>query len=329
MGRPRKKDNGLPPCVEEKHGSLYYVKRGKWTFLGRGRATGLKAYAERFESPGQGLDGLVDRTLEKIRPNLASSTIKQYTLAGKMLKSIFAEFSDPRAVMPRHIVALRMGLAATPNMANRVLSFARQVFDHALEEGLIDINPAIGVNRLAEKKRTRLVSRDELSAIYTHSGPRLQVIIDLLVRTGQRINDVLSIRRADITDDGIYFTQQKTGAKVLVPWTPELREVVARARGLFGNIVALTLLHNRRGKRPDYSTVKIQWGKACKAAGVANATLHDLRAVAATIGRQQGKDATALLGHTSARQTERYLRDRVHRIAEGPSFGHLLDKAIK
>jgi integrase len=329
MGRPRKNNTHLPRCVYPKHGAFYYVKRGKWEWLGDNLVAALKAYAERFEAPRQGLDGLINRTLEKLRPNLSKSTLTQYRIAAQRLKKLLREFGGPGEVTPRDIVEIRAGMRDTPNMANRILSFTRQVFDQALEEGIIESNPAIGVKRLPEKKRDRLVSRNELEAIYEHAGPRLRVIIDLLIRTGQRINDVLSIRRGDITAEGIYFHQQKTGAKVLVPSTPELEEVIARAKALHGNISALTLLHNRRGKRPDYSTVKIQWDKARKAAGVENATLHDLRAVAATVGRQQGKDATALLGHTSTRQTERYLRDRMPKVAEGPSFGRLIDISKK
>lgn len=329
MNRPRVHDQHLPRNVYLRHGAYYYVKGGKWTNLGRTLAVALTEYARRFESPANGLEALIDRTLEKLAPNIAVNTRKQYAIAGAKLKKVFREFGDVSEVKPVHIAQLRAGMSAKPNMANRVVSVARQVFDQALEEGLIESNPALGVKRLTEKKRDRLVTLEELMRIYAHAGERLQVIIDLLVRTGQRINDVLSIRRADITDAGIYFRQQKTGSKVLIPMTSELDEVITRAKHLNGNIRALTLLHNRRGKRPDYSTVKIQWDKARTAAGVEDVVLHDLRAMAATWSRRQGLNPTALLGHTSAQQTVRYLRDREATVASGPSFGRLIDKDAK
>ena len=34
MNRPRKKDRHLPACVFQRHGAIWYVKRGKWTRLG-------------------------------------------------------------------------------------------------------------------------------------------------------------------------------------------------------------------------------------------------------------------------------------------------------
>jgi integrase len=329
VNRPRKKDRHLPRCVYFRHGAYYYVKHGIWHPLGTSLANALGKYARNFEQPGGGLDDLIDRTLQKLKPDISASTLGQYEVAARKLKKFLREFGDAAQVTPRDIVEIRTGMRDTPNMANRVLSFARQVFDLALEDGSCESNPAIGVKRLHEKKRDRLPTREELVAIYNCAGPRLQVIIDLLLRAGQRVNDTLRIRRSDLTDQGIEFRQQKTGAKVLVRWTPELEEAVARAKGLYGVITALTLLHNRRGKAPDYSTVKLQWEKACTAAGVEDVQLRDLRAMAATWAKRQGMDATLLLGHTSAAQTLRYLRDRDHKVAEAPSFGQLLDKGMK
>lgn len=329
MNRPRKKDRHLPRCVYFRHGAYYFVKGGAWHQLGKSMPVALAAYARRFQQAGGGLDDLIDRTLAKLRPSLSPNTVKQYEYAAGKLKKLLREFGSASEVTPRNIVEIRTGMRATPNMANRVLSFGRQVFDQALEEGSIEVNPALGVKRLPEKKRDRLPEREELERIYEKAGPRLRVIVDLLLRAGQRVEDTLGIRRTDLTDEGIRFRQDKTDAKVLVRWTPELREVVERAKALYGNIVALTLLHNRRGKPPDYSTVKIQWDKARKAAGVQDVQLRDLRAVAATWAKRQGKDATLLLGHATAQTTRRYLRDRDYQPADPPSFGHLLDKRGK
>ena len=208
-------------------------------------------------------------------------------------------------------------------MANRCLSVLRQVFDYALEEQLIASNPAVGIKRHREHKRNRLLALTEYQAIHAAADPRLQVIMDLCIRTGQRITAVLRISRADLLEEGIRFPSHKTDAKCVVRWTPELRSVVERAKALHQNLRALTLLHNRRGKAPVYSTVKIQWNKACERAGVNDARLHDLRALAATWAKRQGKNPTELLTHTSPSQTQRYLRGREEPLVDGPSFEQL------
>lgn len=334
MNRPRKKDRHLPACLYFKNSSYWFVKRGKWTNLGKSLQVALSRYARDYaRAGGGGLDSLIDRAFDSLASRkaepLSKNTLSQYRIAARKLKKLLRDFDDPKDVTGRDIVDIRRGMRDTPNMANRVLSFTRQVFDFALEDGLIDSNPAVGVKRLGEKHRDRLPAIEELERIYAKAGPRLQVIMDLLLRAGQRVRDTLNIKRSDITDEGIRFTQQKTGKKLLVKWTPELREVVDRARALYGNIVALTLLHNRRGKAPDYSTVKIQWSAACKAAGVADVQLRDLRAVAATWAKRQGKNATLLLGHSSANTTRIYLRDRDFEPVDGPDFGQLLDNRTK
>lgn len=325
MSRPREHDIHLPRNVYLRHGTYYYVRCGRWTPIGKTLREAMARYATMHEQPTGGMSDLIDLAMTHIRGRVSANTAKQYERASRHLKKWLVEFS-PADVKPKDVAAMKLKLAATPNWANRCISLLRQVFDFALEQQLVETNPVVAIKRLPEKKRERLLSIDEYRQIYDAAGPRLQVIMDLCVRTGQRIGDVLTIHRTDLTDEGIRFQQEKTGAKVTVAWTPELRAVVDRAKTLNGNIRALTLLHNRRGKPPDYSTVKIQWDKARSAAGVPDARIHDLRAVAATWARKEGKNATALLAHSSAAQTARYLRDKESPVAEGPSFNGLLNR---
>lgn len=328
MNRPRKKDRHLPRCVYRKHGAYWLVRKGKWSKLGTDLNTALAAYAALYEAPKGGMAELIEEAFLQMQPKLKPATVRQYRQAAKKLKKMLVEFA-PDQVQPVHAARIKKAMAKTPNMANRVISFARQVFDYALEEERVTSNPFGGIRRHSERKRDRLVYADEFTAIYKHAGPRLQVILDLLRLTGQRITAVLKIRRSDLVEDGIRFPHHKTETKRIVKWSAELREAVDRAKTLNGNVSALTLLHNRRGKAPDYSTVKIQWDKARKAAGVEDVRLHDLRAVAATEAKKQGKNPTELLGHTSEQQTKRYLRGKEEPIVEGPSFRRPIDTATK
>jgi integrase len=128
--------------------------------------------------------------------------------------------------------------------------------------------------------------------------------------------DVAGIKTADISDDGIMFRQQKTGAELLVAWTTELRDAVAAARALKPNALRPSYLF---GFKPlTYAMIRKRWVKARTAAKIPDATVHDIRAMAATDARAQGIDAQALLGHTDAKTTRIYLRDRVVPIVAGP-----------
>ena len=329
MSRPRKRDKDLPACVYRKHGAFWYVKNGRWTRLGDNLVRALEAYARLVTVPSSGgMVALIDAAMIEMRRSIKPTTAKQYEVAARKLKTMLVEF-EPHQVTSRHVAQIKVRLAASPNMANRCMSVLRQVFAYALENQLVNSNPVIGVARYEERKRDRYLTDAEFAAIYAQALPRLQVIMDLCYLTGQRISDVLAIRQSDLTDAGISFRQGKTDEKLTVRWTPELRAVVERAKGLRGNIVAMTLLHNRRGKRPDYSTVKIQWSAACAKAGVVDAHLHDLRAKSLTDAKRQGKDATALAGHRSASMTARYIRLRESPEVEGPSFRQPIDSSGK
>lgn len=328
MNRPRKARGPYPPCFYFKHGAYWLVKANKWTRLGSDLGLALAEYARMVGSKKLGgMSALIDTTLKAITPRLAASTADQYTYAAEVLKRKLRQF-EPHEVKAKHVFGIRDSLKSTPNMANRVLSFLRQVFDREVERQRLDSNPCVGVPRLPEAKRTRLLTDKEWRAIHDKAGPRLKVIMQLQYLTGQRIGDVLSIRRSQLTDDGIVFQQQKTGARLLVRWSPDLRAAVAAANAL-SSVQALTLLRGRDGGAPDYRSVADQWAKACAAAGVKDAKPNDGRAKSATETKRQGKSAQKLLGHTTEANTGRYLRDKEIPEAEGPSFRQGLDVGQK
>lgn len=324
--RPRKSDRHLPRCVYLRHGSYYWVSDGKWHPLGRDLATALAEYGRRIETPNGSMPELIERAYAHHlkTERLASSTARQYRQAADILKRKLTEFS-PEQVKSRHVSSIQESLAETPNMANRVVSFLSTVFGYAVRWQLVDGNPCTGIDRLREGKRQRYITDAEFEAIRAQAGPRLQVIMDLQYLTAQRIDDVLTLRRADITEAGILLKPTKTknssGVRMLLRWSPDLRSVVERANRLNGNVRALTLLQGRGGKAPDYRTVALQWQKAAKAAGVSDTRPNDLRAKALTDANRQGRNPRALAGHATEAMTQRYLRQHDIPEVDGPSFG--------
>lgn len=319
MTRNRKKDRHLPACVYQKHGAFFLVKNGRWTRLGSTLTEALTEYARLQEKPTGGMAKLIDDALKEMWPKLKPNTRKGYEGAAKKLREMLADFS-PTQVKPKHIAGIKVALKATPGMANRCLSVLRSVFALAVEWQIVESNPCIGIRRHIEAKRDRFLTDAEVEAIKRAGSPRLACLIDLLYLTGQRVGDVLAIRLADITAEGIAFKQAKTGARLLVSWTPDLRDVVERAKTLGGDIRHLTLFHTRFGRIPAYKTVSDEWLAACGKAGVENAHIHDLRAKSLTHARRQGLDATALAGHTSKAMTERYIRQRETPVVVGPAM---------
>lgn len=312
------------PCVYLKHGAYWLVKRGKWTRLGTGLEESLAAFGRMQETPKGGMPDLIDRSLKVHLVNKAATTKEQYKHVAAILKRKLAQFA-PEQVKPKHIAAIMDSMIESPNMANRLLSFTRKVFDNAMRWEEVEMNPCAGAKRYKEGARTRRLTIGEWWAIYDQAGPRLRVIMKLQYLTGQRIGDVLRIRRSQFTDVGIDFKQQKTGNRLTVKWSPELRQAVAEALELHGGTPALTLFLGRGGKAPDYRSVLLQWHTACKAAKVEDALPNDQRAQSASDAKLQGKDATGLLGHRNKAMTDRYLRDRNPEAFDGPTLRQALD----
>lgn len=323
--RARKKDRDLPAKVYRKHGAFYYVHQNKWERIGSTLEEALEAYARKVKaaSTGAGMPKLIDDVLKQLGSKLKPNTLMQYEAAGRRLKEILAEF-EPNQVKSKHVAAIKNSMATTPNMANRVVSFLRTVCTYGVEWQLMDSNPCVGIRRFDEKKRDRYLTDAELAAILAVSTENMRVIYLMAYLTAQRINDVLSIKLADISDAGIAFKQQKTDKRLIVAMTPDIKDTIARTKALPRSARGLTLFTTKRTCKPViYETVKEQFRKACERAGVKDATLHDLRAKSITDAKKQGHDPQKLAGHSDARMTERYIRLREIDIATGPALAKI------
>ncbi|MBJ2217451.1 tyrosine-type recombinase/integrase [Pseudomonas sp. MF7453] len=323
--RPRKKDRHLPACMYQKHGAYYLVRKGKWVRLGTEFQASLAEYAMLLDKRSMGgmpklIDDALDHMRTRTKPALKPNTLKQYEAAAERLKENFADF-EPREVLQRHVVALKLHMADTPNMSNRVISVLRAVFNYALEQQIVDSNPCNGVRRHQEHRRDRYVTHGEFQAICDNSSDNMRVIYEMCYLTGQRIGDVLAIRLADISPEGIVFKQEKTSARLLVQMTPDLEELIARVKALPRKIRGLTLFCSPRGGKPvHYGSVKDAFATSCKKAGVTDASLHDLRAKSLSDTDDQGNDAQKLGGHTDAKMTQRYLRLRKINVGLPPTM---------
>jgi integrase len=96
--------------------------------------------------------------------------------------------------------------------------------------------------------------------------------------------------------------------------------VIERAKALPKKVRGMTLFCGRSGRPVDYGSAKDAFARAREAAGVADVTIHDLRAKSLTDADAEGKDAQKLGGHTDARMTARYLRGKMPTVATAPTM---------
>lgn len=303
----------------QKHGAYWYVKGGKWRKIGVDLHSALTEYARIVAAPTDGMPALIDEALPILTRNVSESTRKQYEYCAALLRESFADFY-PAQVRHGDVVEMLDGYSDRKALANRLLTVLKLVFQWALDRGRVEANPCVSVKRFAQKSRDRLITPAEYAAIYEKCPPWLQCVMDLCYLTGQRIGDILKIERHHLQDDGIYFEQQKTGKRLVVEWTPDLRAVTDRAASLISEgLRTRYLIAGRAGNIRLGSNVWRVFKDAAISAGASDVTLHDLRAMSGTDAESQGIDPTALLGHSDTRTTRIYLRDKRPKLVKGPT----------
>jgi integrase len=90
-----------------------------------------------------------------------------------------------------------------PVASNRVRSTLSGFFSWAMSEGIdgLENNPVLNTNKSEEKPRERVLKDHELRTIWKHAGnDHYGAIIKLLMLTGQRADEIASLRWSEITE---------------------------------------------------------------------------------------------------------------------------------
>ena len=107
-----------------------------------------------------------------------------------------------------------------PIMANRTLALVRKMFNFAIDEELLHVNPAQRVKRLApERPRDRVLTEDEIRQVWSVLDAESALIasaVRLMLLTAQRSGEVLSMRWKDVdllsrvVDDTVSSRQERS-----------------------------------------------------------------------------------------------------------------------
>lgn len=324
MGRRRTNNLGLPPHMHLKHGAYYFVGRDKkWIRLSEDKALALSKWAELegetpfsndMEKPIKGSVGeLISRYMIEIAPRKAASTYKGNKIEAENLKKVFNKVQT-HAVLPSHIAKyLDKRGQTSPIRANREISLLSHIFSYGMRWGALNSNPCRGVAKHKEKGRDRYITDSEFQGVKSIASGLIAAVMDFAYITALRKGDILSLKLEQITDEGIWIKQSKTGAKQLYQWSAGLYEVINRAKALNQSLRATHLFCTRQGNpysdagfKAMWNRVQVKWAEL----GGARFTFHDIRAKALTDAKNLGMDAQTLAGHSSATMTEHYIKQR-------------------
>jgi integrase len=224
-------------------------------------------------------------------------------IAGELKPRDFGPFIQERAGRKGEVQRVRQ-LAVLSAAFTYAVSFAY----------ILDRNVLRDVKRPKRPPRDRLIEDWEFAAIRAQAPLRVQLMMDLALRLGQRQGDLLDLKWADLKDGSVHLQQSKTGKRLAIEITSELKRIFGQCWMLpnRGDYV----ITRRCGGRYTSEGFRALWQRTMNAycrRGGKRATFHDIRALCATKCKSP-EEAMKLLGHTNISMTLRVYRRGVERV---------------
>ena len=219
-------------------------------------------------------------------------------------------------------------LADRPTMRSHAYSLLRTIFTSAVNEELLDANPAriVGAGRAKRVHKIRPASVDELAVLTEAMPDRLQLMVTLASWCALRFGEIVELRRGDIDlgQEVIRIRRAATRIKgtyiVTTPKSDAGVRDVAIPPHIIPAIEAHLAEHVDRsrdslifpadgGGHLQPSTLSRYWYRARHAAGRDDLRWHDLRHSGAVLAAATGASLAELmarLGHSTPQAAMRY-----------------------
>ena len=342
--RARKPENrGLPPNLYT-HPSGYRYRRPdqSYVYLGHDRGKAIEA-AKAANAHYAALNPVLDRivgsksiSLAEVINDFIEEKLKTMKIAEKTRRNrkwVLSKFGRekvsqiPVAEVTTRDLYLHMTSLKSDWLRQLHRSLLHQVFNFAIQSGLIKTNPVTPLDRPEAVRSRQRLTHEVFFAIRDESPVWLRNMMDLQLQTLQRPGDVLSLRWSELTPTSIKLTQQKTGKRLELLIEPPLREVLNRCRD---DVLSPFIVHRLPEKaRPSHMRAKArvhhtqvlleqaerEFAEARTRTELFTAedsppTLHEIRSLGAALYRQARvpeEHIQRLLGHVDPQMTRLYL----------------------
>ncbi|MBX4335572.1 tyrosine-type recombinase/integrase [Bartonella raoultii] len=241
---------------------------------------------------------------------LAKATKKQKELI--LMKVCDSVGNMPyQAIDKKHIIAGVERRKETPAMARNFLKALNGLFNWAIEQGLLETNPTVGVKRpaLNNKDGFAVWTEEDVEKYYQRwsHGTHERVWIDVLLYTGLRRGDAVRIGWKDVKDDIIHLRTEKSKFQtdVFLPILPELAETLK-----IGPVGEETFICSKTNQKFIKESFGNAFRDACNAAGIKKSA-HGLRKLAATRAANSGATVSqlkAIFGWTEDKMASLYTK---------------------
>ena len=210
------------------------------------------------------------------------------------------------------VVAWFAALRTTPVAADRSMPILSVIMREAEATGLRPegSNPCRGIRRYRRKGRERFLSDQEVRRLsrvlsaHEERSPLPVAAIRLLLLTGCRKGEILTLRWSDYREGHLFLRDGKTGPRTVWLSSPARRILDGLGKS------DPWVFPRRRGKGPRHSFWLHEfWNRVRTEAGLADVRIHDLRHTHASIALKHGESVLAiarLLGHRSPETTLKY-----------------------
>jgi integrase len=340
-------------CFYRHKGELRRYTLGAFPQLGLGDAR--ETAKEIFHRAAKGEDPATEkkreRKAETVR-DLAHRYLDEHAKAKKrswkadrniLKKDLISRFGTRKAVeiTRRDMLDMLKAIKArgASIQANRTLEIVRKLYNWAIGEDLVESNPCDHVGKLSpENQRTRVLTGEEIRILWTALGnrpPLVAAAYRLMLATGQRSIEVLGARHEEIGVDGWWTIPagrvknktehrvwlNETARRVLADLEPHGREVVAVLNAEMEPKARAWIFPSRDGEHLRY--LHKTHGRLCKASGLTDFRIHDLRRTAASHMAAAGISrltVAKVLNHKEREITATY-----DRYGYGPEIQYALD----
>ncbi len=207
--------------------------------------------------------------------------------------------------------------------ATRTIRLFSSILSYAVDMGVIERNPALGVRLAPGGQRHRFLSPEELrrlggvldQPVNSLTAGTAATIIRLLILTGARRGEIEGLKwsEVDFNFGMLRKKTSKTGAKV-IPLARVAVEILGEQRRWVDRS-QIWVFPACRGEG-HFDGLNKEWHRIRKLAGIEDVRIHDLRHTFASVGAGGGVGLPligGILGHRQASTTQRYAH-----LADGP-----------
>lgn len=255
------------------------------------------------------------RILRHIIPLMGHRKVKDITRADiiTVMKDIMA--GKTRAVVKTEKLRGKAIVRGGPGTARRTVGLIGGILTYAVNAGIIERNPAHGVQRPKGNVRDRRLSEAEYltlgemlrTAAEDEDNTIVVEIIRQLALTGCRRSEIVKLKWTEIDFDGscLRLADSKEGASVRPVGLPVIERLERRLRKKAGSYV----FPGRNVEQP-YGYFQNRWDRIFKGSPLAGVTPHILRHSFASIANDLGfteVTIAALIGHAKGSITGRYI----------------------